>query len=346
METSVDIFYTDSMEAIPSAAGMSVEAVVCEAPRQIAIRSVRLPDPGPGDVLIRVASSGVSPGTDRWVLQGVFVWRDIRYPAIPGYQASGRIEWVGSSVQGLRVGQEVATIAGSAGPDAGSAWGTYASRVVASAADVYDATGIPPERAAFLVSAQVGYNGASRLLLPAASRVVVIGDGIIGASAALACAARGFDVLVIGRRTARMRSLESLGLATSSATDAEHAIRDHGTVAVIDTAQNEEAFAAYIDILPRATGQLVYSGHSPAGATAWGDMAALQKREITVHFVAGMLPHRLRATLDLMRTGALPVDRLASRIANDAASTQALLEDVAAGTLEPVAAAVDWSWAG
>jgi threonine dehydrogenase-like Zn-dependent dehydrogenase len=253
---------------------------------------------------------------------------------------------VGSEVTEVEVGQQVATTAGRAGPDVESAWGTHASWLVADVSDVYDATGISPVRASFLVSGQVGFNAASRLVLPADSRVAVIGDGIIGASAALACAARGFSVLVVGRHADRLASLAQLGLRIAAAADGDAPLREHETVAVVDTAQNEAAFASYINVLPRCTGQLVYSGHSPGGVTCWGDMAALQKQEITVHFVSGMLPHRLRATLDLMRDGRLPLDRLASRIAKDEVATRMLLDDVAAGNVAPVAVAVDWRWAG
>ena len=165
-------------------------------------------------------------------------------------------------------GRHVVATVGRAGPDASAAWGTHASWVVADAADVYDASGVPALRAAFLVSAQVGVNGAARLRLEAGAPVAVIGDGIIGSSAALASVARGLDVLVIGRHRDRLAALDGLGLRTAPADDAAGAIRSHGTVAVIDTAQNPEAFAAYIDLLPRSTGQLVYSGHSPGGVTA------------------------------------------------------------------------------
>jgi len=50
---------------------------------------------------------------------------------------------------------------------------------------------------------------------------------------------------------------------------------------VIDTVHNDDAFADYAVALPRRTGQIVYSGHSPDNVTAWADMAELQRRELT-----------------------------------------------------------------
>lgn len=322
------------------------EAVVCDGAGHTSIGRLRLAAPGPTDVVIRCLVSGVSTGTDKWVMQGRFVWRDIVYPVVPGYQAAGVVEAVGAEVKGIRIDQQVAATAGRAFVEVESAWGTHASRIVADRSEVYDATGIPAARAAFIVSSQVGYNAASRLQLEAGSRVLVVGDGIIGASAALACVARGFAVLVLGRHEPRLAVLRSVGLATHAAGDAaREAMAEYAPLAVIDTVQNDEAFGTYVDALPRATGQLVYSGHSPGGVTAWADMAVLQKREFTVHFVAGMLPHRLEATLALMRDGRMPTDRLVGVLADGPRDAERLMTDVAAGALRPVAAAIDWGWA-
>lgn len=322
------------------------EAVVCDGAGHVDVRRVQLADPGPRDVVIRCLASGISTGTDKWVIQGRFVWRDITYPIVPGYQAAGVVESVGSEVEGIRVGQAVATTAGRDAVDIASAWGTHAARIVADRSDVFDATDIPALRAAFIVSGQVGFNAASRLQLEPGSHVLVVGDGIIGASAALSSVARGFDVLVLGRHRSRLDALESVGLATHDArVAAREAVEAFAPLAVIDTVQNAEAFATYVDSLPRATGQLVYSGHSPGGITTWADMAVLQKRELTVFFVAGMLPDRLQRTLALMRDGRLPLDRLVGAVANDPVSIKRVLTEVGTGTLGPVAAAVDWSWA-
>lgn len=322
------------------------EAVVTEVPGHVTTRQLGLKALGPGDVLVRSLVSGVSTGTDKWVMQGTFVWVDISYPSVPGYQVAGIIESVGSEVSGFRIGQSVAVTRAREHEGVASAWGTHASRVVAEVAEVYDAEEIPAARAAFIVSAQVGYNGASRLQLEAGARVLVVGDGIIGSSAALACTARGFDVLLAGRHDLRLELLQNVGLSTLNArTGAPDAIAKFSPNAVIDTVQNEEAFAAYIPALPQRGGQLVYSGHSPGGITAWADMAVLQKRELSVHFVSGTTRPRLEATLALMRQGLMPCERLVGAMADSREGARELMADVMHGRLRPVAAAIDWSWA-
>lgn len=323
----------------------SIGAVVSDGSGGTTIRTLRPPKLGPRDVRVRSLVSGISTGTDRWVLQGRFVWVDIRYPAIPGYQMAGIVEALGADVADLHEGQAVAVTRGQPIDAIASAWGTHASVVVADRAEVYDATGIPAARAAFLVVAQVGFNAASRLQLDPGSPVLVVGDGIVGASAAMAAAARGFDVAIMGRHAERLATLRQHGFLTIDAHESEESIRMHAPVAVIDTAQNEEAFAAYVTVLPPRTGQIVYSGHSPGGVTAWADMALLQKRELSVHFVSGMKPDRLTATLSLMRDGRMATDVMVGALAQDEHSTLEVFDQVAGGALGPIAAAIDWSWA-
>jgi 2-desacetyl-2-hydroxyethyl bacteriochlorophyllide A dehydrogenase len=324
----------------PAAHG--VDAVVCRGPSDIELRRMESLPVGRHDVLIRTSVSGVSTGTDRWVMQGRFVWQDIRFPIVPGYQAAGIVEVVGEGVVDIVPGQAVVTTQGRAFPDVHSAWGTHASHIVSDRGTVLDATGIPPLRAALLVVAQVGYNAASRLLLEPGARVVVFGDGIVGTSAALAARARGFDVLLVGRHESRLASAAALGLATRLSDAAiTDVLMDLAPSGVIDTVQNEAAFAAWFPALERGRGQVVYSGHSPGGITSWADMAALQKHELTVHFVSGMTPDRLKTTLELMASDRMPVDRLVGTVAGPGHAAQ-LMTTVAEGAVVSTAAAIDW----
>src|SRR5690606_19545322 len=126
-------------------------------------------------------------------------------------------EEIGADVEGLAVGQRVVATSGFGFVGVRPTWGGHASRAISNAVDVYDAEGLPPHRAALIVVAQVGYNAASRLILDRGARVVIIGDGVIGACGALAARARGFDVLVVGRHEERLETLRGLGLATVNA---------------------------------------------------------------------------------------------------------------------------------
>lgn len=321
----------------------STAAVVCTGPRQVDVWRIGLPDIGDSDVLVSTLASGVSTGTDRWTMQGRFGWVVLEPPFIPGYQRAGIVEAVGAGVHTVTVGQQVVTTNSRDFVGARAAWGAHAGLGVCRSADVYDATGIDPHRAAFLVVAQVGVNAASRITLPAGP-VTVYGDGVIGTAAALAARERGFGVTVVGRHSERLAVLAELGLGIRLSSDA---VADSGAgrepVAVIDTVHNDDAFAEYVVALPHGTGQIVYSGHSPDNVTTWADMAELQRRELTAHFVSGWTDDRLAQTLALMRSDVLPMERLVGRSASTPAEVVDLMTDVAYGRVAAVAALIDWT---
>ena len=321
----------------------TAQAVVVSGPGVVSVAEVGVPELGPNDVLIRTLFSGVSTGTDKWVMQGRFTWRSLQFPLVPGYQRAGIVEAVGGDVTAVVVGQQVVATESSGFGGALAAWGAHAAHAVTRVEEVYDATGVPPERASLFVSGQVGYNAASRVIERDENRVVVYGDGIIGASGALAARARGFDVLLVGRHTERLAPLAALGILTAhSGAGSAAALRDWRPTAVIDTVQNEAAFDEYVDALPSATGQIVYSGHSPDGATAWADMERLQKRELTASFVSGWERARIEGTLHLMRSGAMPLELLVGTPARTLDGIAATTTEVAEGSLAPVAAVLDW----
>src|SRR5213076_3588027 len=88
------------------------QAVIAESLR-VEVREVELPDPGPGQVLVRTAASFVSPGTELAVYTGTHQWLkdpnlpDWKFPFRPGYSAAGTIVAVGSEVTGWSPGERV-----------------------------------------------------------------------------------------------------------------------------------------------------------------------------------------------------------------------------------------------
>ncbi len=323
----------------------STAAVVCTGPRQVGVGRVGLPALAPTDVVVSTLASGVSTGTDRWAMQGRFGWAVLEPPFVPGYQRAGVVKAVGTDVRNVLVGQRVVATNSRDFVGARAAWGAHTGLGVCRSTDVYDATGIDLHRAAFLVVAQVGVNAASRITLTDGP-VTVYGDGVIGTSAALAARHRGFDVTVVGRHPERLAVLADLGLGIRLASGAGAGVDSAAgwdPVAVIDTVHNDDAFAEYVAALPHGTGQIVYSGHSPDNVTAWADMAELQRRELTAHFVSGWTDARLDQTLALMRADVLPMERLVGRTAGTPAEVAALMTDVAYGRVAAVAALIDWT---
>jgi 3-hydroxyethyl bacteriochlorophyllide a dehydrogenase len=186
------------------------EAVVFTAPNTVEIRAVTVPDPAPDEVLIRTVASGVSQGTERWMLLGRYNRMgdnvDGTYPAYPGYQAAGVVEAVGSAVSDLQPGDRVIA-AGTRfvdGYPVSPGRASHCAHLVAKRAEVArlgsdaDLVG-----ASLFVMAAVGRHGTRLANVQAGERVLVIGQGMIGQMAAQAARRRGARVVATDGRAAR-----------------------------------------------------------------------------------------------------------------------------------------------
>jgi L-iditol 2-dehydrogenase len=83
-----------------------MRALVVQRPGTAALQNVPRPDPGPGEVLVRVGAAGIC-GSDVEVLEGRRPAPYVRYPIIPGHEWAGTVEAVGSDVGGIDEGATV-----------------------------------------------------------------------------------------------------------------------------------------------------------------------------------------------------------------------------------------------
>ena len=86
---------------------MQTNAVVLNAPKTLALELVELSDPGPDDLVVDIAHSGISTGTEKLFWTGDMPpFPGMGYPLIPGYEASGEVVEAGSNT-GYNVGDHV-----------------------------------------------------------------------------------------------------------------------------------------------------------------------------------------------------------------------------------------------
>ena len=168
---------------------MKTTAVILSGPQSLGLGTLALTSPTVTDVVVEIAHSGISTGTEKLFWSGTMPpFPGMGYPLVPGYEAAGQVIEAGAE-SGFRVGEHV----------------------FVPGANCFEPTESGPVRGLF--------GGASRHLVSAASRVTRIdaGFGAQGALLALAATARhamaGFDKAlpdlivghgVLGRLLARL----------------------------------------------------------------------------------------------------------------------------------------------
>jgi L-idonate 5-dehydrogenase len=86
----------------------TTEACVLHAKGDLRVEATALPDPGPGEVLVRVGAGGICGSDLHYFLDGGFGTVRVRQPIILGHEVAGMVERLGPGVTGLAEGDRVA----------------------------------------------------------------------------------------------------------------------------------------------------------------------------------------------------------------------------------------------
>lgn len=89
------------MTSIPE----TMRALVLFGPEQIEVREVPVPQPGPGEVLLRVRACTVCNATDLKIFRGIRKWGE--YPTLWGHETTGEVVQLGSGVSNVQEGDGV-----------------------------------------------------------------------------------------------------------------------------------------------------------------------------------------------------------------------------------------------
>jgi 2-desacetyl-2-hydroxyethyl bacteriochlorophyllide A dehydrogenase len=92
--------------AVPAVESAEMHAVLVERPGAARLQRLPRPEPGPGEVLVRVGAAGIC-GSDVEVLEGRRPAPYVRYPIIPGHEWAGTVEGVGPGVENVEPGAPV-----------------------------------------------------------------------------------------------------------------------------------------------------------------------------------------------------------------------------------------------
>lgn len=312
-----------------------------------------LPEPGPGEVRVRVEACGVC-GSDVFLQKGGFGDK-VPFPIIPGHEAAGVVDALGDGVTEVRPGDQVALYyitvpAGDPwaahgrpnisphvrrmGVDGDGAFAEYVLRPVEAL--IRPRAPVPPPVLAVLTDAvATPLHGLKRVArLQAGETLVVLGVGGLGSSAVQLGKAFGARVIAVTRSSAKLALARTLGADETVPADEGGPVAavkaltgGHGPDVVIQcvgsAAVDEQAIA-----MGGPGGRVVLIGSSLETFRAravdilWRELAVLGSR--------GFIPDDIRDAIDLYLDGTLRVDHLVDRVRPLEEANEAL-EDLKAG---------------
>jgi threonine dehydrogenase-like Zn-dependent dehydrogenase len=181
---------------------MLMRAAVLTGPRSLQVASVPLPEPGEGEVRIRLQGCGVCASN-------LATWEGMpwtRYPTEPGslgHEGWGIVDAVGGGVTSCDVGDRVAAVS----------YMAYAEFDVAQAGAVVK---LPPalDRAPFPGEAMgCAMNIFRRARIAAGETMAIVGIGFLGAVLTRLASQAGARVLAISRRPFALETAKAMGAA-------------------------------------------------------------------------------------------------------------------------------------
>jgi 2-desacetyl-2-hydroxyethyl bacteriochlorophyllide A dehydrogenase len=225
-------------------------AVRFAAPYVVELADVAVPEPGPGDVLVRAEFSGISGGTEMLAYRGELdsgIPRDetlgalagsFEYPFTYGYSAVGTVEASRSDVgEGERV----------------FAFHPHQTRFVVSAADVVPVGGLDPRAATLTPLVET----ALQITLDAGIRysevAAVLGLGPIGILTAMLLTRSGASVLASDPKPWRREAARACGIETVRPEELRDAVRAatwvRGADVVVEATGNPDALGESLGLL-------------------------------------------------------------------------------------------------
>ncbi len=279
-----------------------IRQVNIHGPGDVRLDESSMPEPGPGDVLVRVMACGICGSDLGYVKVGGLV-QPTSQPMPIGHEFSGVVEFVGRDVSGIENGQRVVVNPLGAGNQIGNGGSEGAFtphllvRNVANAEDGPNGPCIIPipdslsfELAALTEPLGVGMQAINRANVTQGDRVVVFGAGPIGLTAIATMKYRGIeDVIAIDLSDTRLALAKSMGARRTLNPDRDSIWQEirklHGTSDVFG------AEMAGTDVYIEATGSSPIIGEilRSAKTEARLSIVGLHRAEVPVSFMLIMM---------------------------------------------------------
>ncbi|WP_428484698.1 chlorophyll synthesis pathway protein BchC [Rhodopila sp.] len=155
---------------------MEALAVVLSKPESLSVNRLVLTPPGNADVVVDIAWSGISTGTERLLWQGRMpAFPGMGYPLVPGYESVGQIVAAGPDFAG-RVGETVFVPGASCFGEVRGLFGGAASRLVVRSERALSIDPDLAEHGVLLALAATAQHAIAGTILPD----LIVGHGVVG----------------------------------------------------------------------------------------------------------------------------------------------------------------------
>lgn len=308
-----------------------MKAAVILQPNRIETQGIPVPEPAPGELLVRVMASGIC-GTDVHIFQGEYLGS---YPVIPGHEFAGIVEQVDSAVTRFAAGDRVAVEPNIACDNCVNClnnrhnfclnWqavgvtrpGGMAQYVSVPEKAVFDIGDLPFEQAAFMEPLSCVLHGLERLDLAVAAKVAIVGAGPIGLLLLKVIRLRGAaEVAMVDKNPDRAAFAQTLG-ADRSLTSLEDLERD-AYDAVVDATGAVAVMSRTLDFT-RPGGKILLFGVPPSGQKMTVEAFPIFRKGLTIlssftslrnsYQALGLLESR-RVLVDTLISHRLPLEEL------------------------------------
>jgi 3-hydroxyethyl bacteriochlorophyllide a dehydrogenase len=173
---------------------MKTMAIVLERPEHIAFSQLPLTPPGDDDVVVDIAYSGISTGTEKLLFTGRMpAFPGMGYPLVPGYESVGRVVAAGPHA-GHAVGEQVFVPGARCFGEVRGLFGGAASKLVVAGSRVVPISDELGERGVLLALAATAYHAVSGAgkRQPIIAPDLIVGHGVLGRLLARMVVVAGF----------------------------------------------------------------------------------------------------------------------------------------------------------